>query len=286
MNYLLFNEFAQQGKARTLAEEEAKKLQPQIGEVELVNSTDLDLKAFFGERNAEDAVILLGGDGTLNYFVNKIEDLKLPCKTYLMPEGTGNDFVNDVKDAVDPKTGMVLLNEYVENLPIIEVKGKTYRFINGIGYGIDGECCVEANRRIAAGEKDINYGNITVSLLLSGKYKAPNATVIIDGGEPMTFKKAYLASAMKGRYYGGGMQIAPTQDRKSGKISFVCIYGKGRFGTLLMFPKLFSGQHLKYKKNVCLKEGSVIEVRFDRPTGLQIDGEVIEGVESYVARVK
>lgn len=89
------------------------------------------------------------------------------------------------------------------------MKGKTYRFINGIGYGIDGECCVEAERMKKEGKTGIDYSKITISLLFKG-YVPPKATVKVDGVET-SYNKVYLASAMNGRYYGGGMMIAPSQ---------------------------------------------------------------------------
>ena len=30
---------------------------------------------------------------------------------------------------------------YAQKLPTVTVNGKAYRFLNGIGYGIDGYCC-------------------------------------------------------------------------------------------------------------------------------------------------
>ena len=219
----------------------------------------------------------------MNHFVNNIGDVKIDCELYLTPTGTGNDFQRDLaaEDKVED-LGIYRINKYVEGLPLVEVQGKTYRFLNGIGFGIDGECCVKAEEMKAAGEKNINYGSITVGLLM-GPYVPPTATIKVDGGEPIVLKKAYLASAMNGRFYGGGMMIAPAQRRNSGKLTVVCIHGRGKIGTLLLFPKLFKGTHVAKKKAVFLQTGKTIEVEFDRPCGLQIDGEVLVGVTSYKA---
>jgi diacylglycerol kinase family enzyme len=88
---------------------------------------------------------------------------------------------------------------------------------------------------------------------------------------------------MNGRYYGGGMKIAPEQKRNSGHLTLVVIHGKGKLGTFMMFPDLFKGTHVKKKKNTLVKTGKVIEVEFDTPCGLQIDGEVVKDVKSYKA---
>lgn len=284
MNYLLFNRYADGGRGEEDSKPIAEFLKEKIGEINPVSIVDIDVNDFLNNVSESDKVILVGGDGTLNNFVNRIGDKELEVSVYLYPSGTGNDFLNDVKETQDSETKLIKLNEYVKDLPYIEVKGRTYRFINGIGYGIDGECCVVAEAKKEAGERQIDYSKITIDLLLHS-YVPRVATVKVDG-EEVVIKKAYLASCMNGRFYGGGMMIAPDQKRGSGLLSTVIIHGKGKLGTLLMFPSLFKGKHVNKKKNVFVKQGKEIEVSFDRPCGLQIDGEVVKDVTSYKAWIK
>ena len=86
---------------------------------------------------------------------------------------------------------------------------------------------------------------------------------------------------MNGRYYGGGMKSAPSQDRKSDKVTVVVMKGLSRLLTLIKFTKIFTGEHIKFKKNVIILEGKNVEVSFDKPCGLQYDGEVINNVTPY-----
>jgi diacylglycerol kinase family enzyme len=51
--------------------------------------------------------------------------------------------------------------------------------------------------------------------------------------------------------------------------------------TLLLFPSIFKGKHVRATKIVTMFKGHHIHVRFDRPTALQIDGEVFSGVSEY-----
>lgn len=244
--------------------------------VELIEDDGLEYDKY--PLKKDDKLVIAGGDGTLNYLVNHVDISKLPYSIYLLPYGTGNDFANDTKGYVD-NHGLIYLNDKLASLPTIEVKDKHYHFVNGIGFGIDGECCVEAEKLKEKGETNLNYASITVNLLLKS-YKPRKCKVIIDG-EELEFKKVYLASCMYGRYYGGGMKVAPNQVRGNNVLSFVTVYGKGKFGTLVMFPSIFKGEHVKYKKNTFIKTGKEIEVIFDKPCGLQIDGEVINDVTSY-----
>ncbi len=287
MNYLFYNDLAFAGKLKENIPAIKEELQKALGEeVKETSLIDNDLNSIIKILTNKDKVIFIGGDGTLNHQINVLPvDEEMPCDFYLYPYGTGNDFLNDVKDKQDPKTHLVKLNEYLSNLPYVEVKDKTYRFINGIGYGIDGECCKKAEELKAKGKKDLNYGKITIGLLFKG-YVAPIAKVKVDGKEELTFKKTYISAAMNGKYYGGGMMVAPSQERGSNLLTSVVIHGKGKLGTLIMFPGIFKGTHVKKVKNVSIIQGKTIEVSFSRPTALQIDGEVVSDVTSYKAYIK
>ena len=58
---------------------------------------------------------------------------------------------------------------------------------------------------------------------------------------------------MKGRYYGGGMMIAPNQDRKSNVLSNVVYKTASKLKALIVFPNIFKGTHIKNKKMVIIK---------------------------------
>lgn len=90
---------------------------------------------------------------------------------------------------------------------------------------------------------------------------------------------------MYGRYYGGGMMPAPAQDRRSadGRLSVMVFHGSGKLRTLVIFPGIFKGKHVRHTDAVEILTGHEIAVRFDRPAALQIDGETISGVTGYRA---
>lgn len=133
------------------------------------------------------------------------------------------------------------------------------------------------------GVTEIDYSKITIDLLLHS-FKGRNATVKVDGKE-MKLSRVYIASAMNGRYYGGGMKVAPNQKRGSHELTFLSCFNKGKLGMLMLFPSVIKGTHLHHKKSTIALKGKCIEVTFDRPTGLQIDGEVVEDVAYYKAYI-
>ena len=244
-----------------------------------------DYAAFFASLPEGDTVILSGGDGTLNRFVNDTDGVDIPCELLYLPSGSGNDFLRDVnRTPADPPFS---LKPYLQDLPWVEVKGKRYRFLNNVGFGIDGYCCEVGDAARAARKpsdtKPISYTAIAIKGLLF-HYKPTAATVTVDGKE-YRYRKAWLAPTMKGRFYGGGMIAAPAQDRADpeGTLSVMIFYGKGRLATLMAFPSIFKGEHIRHTDMVAIHTGKEIRVSFDSPRAVQIDGETITGVTEYRA---
>lgn len=243
--------------------------------------TRLDYAEFFSYLDENDTVILCGGDGTLNNFVNRTLGMDIKCEVLYYALGTGNDFLHDVGKTIQDNPFSI--KEYINDLPEVEVNGKTYRFINNVGFGIDGYCCEVGDIQKKASTKPVNYTAIAIKGLLF-HYKPTNATITVDGKE-YKYKKVWLAPTMKGRFYGGGMMAAPKQDRNAadGSLSVMLFYGKGRLRTLMAFPSIFKGEHVKHKNMVVIHTGKNIHVKFDHPAAVQIDGETILGVTEYKA---
>ena len=228
----------------------------------------------------DDEVVLCGGDGTLNFLVNEVDCETVPNPIYYYPTGTGNDFWNDLgKKAGDAPAK---INQYLVKLPKVTVNGVTRKFINGIGYGIDGYCCEEGDKQRAEfGGKEINYTAIAIKGLLF-HYKPTHAKVTVDG-VTTEYDRCWLAPTMNGRFYGGGMMATPDQDRLNPErtVTTMVMYGAGKIATLAAFPTIFKGEHVQKTKIVSITTGKKVHVEFDRPVALQIDGETVLNVKEY-----
>lgn len=277
MKYVLYNELSNNKKAKVTVDEYVKGL---TEEYESYNVIGFDFSTFIPNLKKEDTIVLIGGDGTLNHFVNDVDCDALENDVYFLAAGTGNDFLNDVGNG----ERMIKINQYIKNLPVVELNGKSYKFLNGVGFGIDGWCCEEGDRQRAKSDKPVNYTSIAINGLLF-KFKRRTATVIVDG-EKYVFKRAWLAPAMNGRFYGGGMNVAPMQDRLAeNRVLTTVIYtGVSKLVSLIRFPNIFKGQLQKFK-TVHTYQGKEIEVIFDKPCAAQIDGETILNVTSYKAHI-
>lgn len=235
-----------------------------------------DVKAVLENLAEDERVVIAGGDGTLNHFINDIDGLTPKNDIFFFSAGSGNDFLNSIGGE---KGKIYRINDYLLNLPTVTVNEKDYKFINGIGFGIDGYCCEVGDEMREKSDKPINYTGIAIKGLLF-HFKPVNATVTVDG-EKKEYKKVWLAPTMYGRFYGGGMIPTPDQKREDGKVSTMVFFGKGKIRTLMIFPNIFKGTHVKYSKVVHVFKGNEVTVEFDRPTALQIDGETIKNVTKY-----
>ncbi len=279
--YVLFNPYSANGKGEEYAKSATVSLSEEA--VRLVDLTKIgSYVGFFAGLESEDRVILCGGDGTLNRFACDTKDLDFGRDIYYCAAGTGNDFLHDLNKTIGDAPQII--TPYLKNLPTVTVNGKESVFVNGVGYGIDGYCCEVGDELRKTSDKPINYTGIAIKGLLF-HFKPRNATVTVDG-KSYSFKKVWIAPVMHGRFYGGGMMMAPDQVRnhEDGTLSLVMFHGTGKLRTLMIFPSIFKGAHVKHTKNITILTGKEFEVAFDKPTPLQIDGETVLGVEKYSVR--
>ncbi len=266
MKYYLYNSLANNG------------IRPEVNaETELVDAVGMDYPEYLKKLDPEDEVVLVGGDGTVNYFVNAVKGMEIKNNIYLYGCGTGNDFLKDIGRQPGEE---VLLNPYLSSLPTVYVNGLEKLFINNMGFGIDGYCCEVADQiKEKNPQEKIDYSGIAIKGLLF-HFKPCHAEITVDGVKH-EFEHVWIAPTMKGRYYGGGMMMAPEQDRSDGKLTVAVYHCRSKLKALMAFPSIFKGEHVAKTKIVSIFTGKEIHVRFSRPCAAQIDGETVLNVTEY-----
>ena len=268
MKYYLYNSLANNG------------IKPEVAPgTELIDAVGLDYAAYLEGLQPEDEVVLIGGDGTLNYFVNAVKGTEIRNNIYLLGSGTGNDFLRDIGQEPGKE---VLVNPYLSNLPTVYVNGMEKLFLNNMGFGIDGYCCEVADQiKEKNPQEKIDYTGIAIKGLLF-HFKPCHAEITVDGVKH-EFDHVWIAPTMKGKYYGGGMDMAPDQDRNSDKLTAVVYHCRSKLRALIAFPSIFKGEHVSKTDMVRIFTGNEIQVRFSRPCAAQIDGETVLNVTEYKA---
>ena len=270
MRYYIYNRLSTSKKPRI--EKDAK----------LLDAIGLDYKKLFSGLKPEDDVVIIGGDMSINHFIRKINGYKVNNKVYVRAFGYGSDFVNDIGGEL---TEDIELNPYINDLPMATIKNHHRPFINGVGFGIDGYCTATGDYiKAKSPAASINYTTIALKGLLY-KYKPVHATVEVDG-QKYEFDNVYVAATMKGRYFGGGMKIAPNQNRNDTDHLTVIVYtAKNRLKALLSFSDVFKGTHVNNKEMVTVFTGKKIHMKFSRIGDAQIDGDTVKKIDEYWAEI-
>lgn len=242
----------------------------------LEDITALEPKAFFGGLTERDKVILCGGDGTINHLINDLEGECPVVPIHLWRLGTGNDFIRDVTTDDDKSARTVLLNDHIRDLPHADIGGRRYWFLNGCCGGVDALVCQRMND-----ERDRKPSYVTTAIRSFFKdFKTTTARVTVDG-ETRVYDRVWMAGAMNGRYQGGGMLFAPGQDRHGDTLCSFVWHGTSALGTLLHFPSIMSGGHVKYTKYCDMLRGRSVTIEFGDPNFVQMDGETIPNVTVF-----
>ncbi|MBR2503159.1 MAG: diacylglycerol kinase family protein [Oscillospiraceae bacterium] len=244
-----------------------------------------DYHRFFADIPADDKIIVAGGDGTMNRFINDTDYCHVPQEVYFFPAGSGNDFARDIGK---PKHCEPFeIRKFISNLPAISTGGKEQRFFNSASMGVDAQVCLEADRLKSLGKKSVNYSVLAVKCILT-KYKFCDAVVTDENGVEHKFKDVLLAITTKGRYFGGGVKISPYQDRNDPDetLTFIIVHNLPAWKALIVFASIPLGKHFNFKKNITVMRGKDFRVKFSEPTPIQIDGETVEGQREYHAYAK
>ena len=218
-----------------------------------------DMKEYLEKKQDIDKVILLGGDGTINRFVNNTIDYNIKQDIYLKKNGSGNDYLRSLKRN-DRSSQYIMEATYDTGL-------KTH-YINGIGIGLDGYVGYLIEKSGKKGK--FSYFFNTLKGLI--KYIPEPLTLVVDG-EEHKFKKAYIVAINNGRYFGGGMKVAPDADITDENLDIIVLHTISKLMVLPIFFTIYAGKHRMFKKYVFYKKGKHIKATFTTPQISQADGE-------------
>jgi len=233
-----------------------------LGEVLGAPGRDWELERTRGPRDAERIaregvragvrrVVVVGGDGTTSEVVTGLlaADLGDEAEIALLPYGTGGDLPRTLGIPRDPRRAAALLAEgKVRRLDAgrVRLQGRagrpaTYYFLNVASLGLGGLVCelVNASPKLLGGTASFLIG----SLRAIARWKSPPVTLRLDG-EVVHEGPLALAAAANGRFFGGGMQVAPEARPDDGLLDVVVIPGLARIQLAAKLPLIYRGSHL------------------------------------------
>jgi diacylglycerol kinase (ATP) len=223
--------------------------------------------------------IAVGGDGTSFETVNGLfpeayEDGVKPTLGFL-PLGTGNSFLRDF--TANGKAGAeYAMRAIIENrsrpCDVIRLKHKQGEifYINILSLGFVADVATLANRRFKR-LGAASYGLAVVLQLLNFQKRV--FPLALDGVSQPNPPSTALLIFNNSKFTGGNMMLAPNADTADGQIEIVR-WSAGRFDFIRNFPKCYDGSHIHHPL-IWQGRARRIELNFDGPTDIMIDGEVM-----------
>ncbi len=231
-------------------------------------------------------VISCGGDGTLNEVVNGFfapdgTPLTSEAVIGLLPSGTGGDFRRSIGLPTDPTAlAAVLAANHTRRIDAGRVAYDSpatppTQFINIADCGVGGEVVARVNRSNSKGggiRGTAIFLGISVKALTTFGGRPVRLTLDSESFD-MDVQNVVIAN---GRYFGGGMRIAPSAELDNGWFEVIALPALGRLRTLVAMPSVYRGAHVK-QPGVLVRRARTVRVEplDNRALLFDIEGEQI-----------
>ncbi|MGL5676680.1 MAG: diacylglycerol/lipid kinase family protein [Cellulosilyticaceae bacterium] len=219
-------------------------------------------------------VYAVGGDGTINEVVNGM--IGTSSALAIVPAGSGNDFIRTIYPKCNYEELLYkLLKGKRESVDLVRMNDKY--FLNIASIGIDAEVVYNATafKKLKYIKGDLAYVMSIFKTLWF--YKTSRLKIALDGQETCDTHILLLAIA-NGKYYGGGIQIAPSAQVDDAKAHIYMVEQLKLRKILGLIPKLFKAKH-EGATEVKVYKAQHVHVKSNDVFKLNMDGEIIETTE-------
>ncbi len=209
---------------------------------------------------------IIGGDGTVNYFINHYPNCNNAIAVF--DGGTGNDFAWKLYgDTNLAQRFNQVINNHPKPIDAGKVNEKLY--INCMGVGFDGEIIKSMKAIRFLGGK---LGYLLAVILKILRYKEP--TLFIQSGNQTWEQKCLLALIVNSSRAGGGFYIAPDAKINDGKLDMILCEALPVWKRLVYLPIIKTGKHM-HLPIVKATLGSSFNIQCAKEMPIQVDGELI-----------
>lgn len=227
---------------------------------------------FIKSVDPKDIVVIVGGDGTLHQFINRTRNYVIPNRIFMYRAGRGNDFSREHKGR------FFEITDELKALPKISYLDKEDLFINGVGIGIDAAVC---NGQIQNAMIGLKQSYFSLATHIFRTFKQFKITVDIDS-KKYSYDDAWFLVVQNGKYFGGGMKIAPKAERTDEHLDIVVVHKVKVWKLMMVFPLIFFGKHVWFKHlGIEFMTGKHIIVDTEGYDVIQKDGEVVSQVNHF-----
>ena len=223
--------------------------------------------------NTIKAILVVGGDGTLNEVVNGMlnrnDNLKLPIG--IIPGGSGNSFSADLNmfDPIQAAKKICSFNTKSVDVLELEMDHEMNFAINLVGWGLVKDVGIRAEKLRWLGPIRYTFAAIIEIFLNKGQ----KSELIINGKK--FFGMYTFIIGCNSIHVGNGMKMAPDAKLNDGLLDLVVVEGDiSKTRLLSVMPQLFKGTHVTEKEVEYLQVKS-FSIYPSYNDILNIDGEMV-----------
>lgn len=213
-------------------------------------------------------VWLAGGDGTVNYFINKYPQLQIPFSVF--KGGTGNDFAWKLHGDITLEQQVELvLNAAAKRVDAATCNGRLY--VNSLGIGFDGEVLKSIGTIRWLGG---HLGYLLIVLKKIFSFKELSFRITTSSGT--VSQKYLLVITNNSSRTGGGFMVSPKASLIDGMLDLVLCEKLPVLKRLRYLPVIEKGKHLNLPF-IHYTHEAYVKIDCGREVFAQIDGELISG---------
>ena len=257
---LLVNSRSGKGKAMRICEELKKELAARKLSYSLFADQWPETTEGFSE------IWLIGGDGTVHYFINRYKGSRAPLSVF--KGGTGNDLAWKLYGDISPAAQVELvLNAPVKKIDLGSCNGRLYA--NSLGIGFDGEVLRSMGAiRLLGGH--LGYLLVVIKKIFSFR----EFSFRISSGERISAGKYLLVIVNNSTSTGGGFMVSPKASLTDSKLDMVLCEKLPVLKRLRYLPVIEKGKHLDLPF-IHYSHEAAVEISCEKEVFAQLDGELI-----------
>lgn len=237
-------------------------------QVEMVTSTstqEMEQAAHGAVAAGVDAVVVAGGDGTLNLAIQALAHQRAVLG--VLPTGTTNVWAKEMGIPMDVRAATeVLLGGETARVDLGQVNGRYFLFVAGVGFdaSVTRDVDLRAKRRLG------RLAYVIAALAEALKLRGEEATIVTDGR--VSRQRVLMVVASNIRMYGGVLTIAPEAFADDGLLDVWVFRGQGLLEAVTHALNVLLGRHSRDPGAEFSRSAEIfIDARNSLP--VQLDGD-------------
>ncbi len=268
---ILYNPVSGRGRASNKAFTIAEQFVKSPCDVELIPTQSGDPKKWLKPKLEinPDAIVVVGGDGTLRQVASVFVSTEVPI--YHAGSGTENLFAKSMNTNNTPAESVVesILQNQMLEIDTATANGEFMLLMASVGF----DAAVVTDLANSRGSSITHFSYIMPCVNQLLKWRPPTISIVVDG-EEIVKEQIGWAVVANSKQYARGLNPAKDASITDAKLDVVFLPLKGRLSLLKWVRLLHRGTHLHHP-DVVYAKGEQVTVSTKEASPWQLDGDAI-----------